>query len=207
MIRPPGFPGAAFGDANDGDGRNDPAVRRTWQERWGIPADWATMRQVHGAAARRVEAAGDQGEADALFTTRTGIALAAATADCVPIIVAGDGGVAVIHAGWRGAAAGIVPAMLGALQAAGIRPERAALGPAIRACCYEVGPEVAQRFPQGVTSRTTSGATSLDLPAFLREQLRSLNVWDAATCTMCDAGFFSHRESGTPHRQVALGWM
>jgi YfiH family protein len=164
------------------------------------------MRQVHGATVRRVDAPGDQGEADALFTTRSEISLAAATADCVPIVVAGNGGVAVVHAGWRGAVAGIVPAALAALDEAGVEPERAALGPAIRACCYEVGPEVAAQF-RGFTDRTTWGTTSLDLPAFLRAQLQALQVWDAASCTMCTAGFHSHRGTGTPRRQVTLGWM
>ncbi len=73
-------------------------------------AEWASVRQVHGRIICRVDEPGPAGEGDGLITNRSGVPLAIATADCVPIIIEGDTSVAVIHAGWRGVAAGVIEA-------------------------------------------------------------------------------------------------
>jgi YfiH family protein len=100
------------------------------------PRAW--LRQVHGD--RVVEARpGACGEGDALRLAGSGIAACVATADCVPVALVGGESAALVHAGWRGVAAGVVER---ALEELGGRAT-AFLGPAIGPCCYEVGDEVA----------------------------------------------------------------
>ncbi|NND01221.1 MAG: hypothetical protein HKN91_00400, partial [Acidimicrobiia bacterium] len=101
MIRPPGFRGAAFGEAAEGDLRVDDAVRRVVAGQLGISPEWAFVTQIHSAAVVRATEPGPLGEADAIFTTRHALPIAVATADCVPVILEGDDFAAVVHAGWR----------------------------------------------------------------------------------------------------------
>jgi YfiH family protein len=118
--------------------------------------DFVFARQVHGARAVVVSAA-DRGrgttdlagavpDADALVTRDPAIVLAILTADCVPIVLHDPvaGVLAAVHAGWRGTAAGAVPAALDVMQALGSRPAGviAGLGPAIGADRYQVGTDV-----------------------------------------------------------------
>ena len=117
MIRPPGFAGAAFGTSATGDLRVDAERRRRVAAELGIQPDWAFLDQVHGTDVVLATSAGDLGEGDALITQDPQIPVAVATADCVPLVVVGEGAVAVIHAGWRGALAGVVPATLRAMEA------------------------------------------------------------------------------------------
>jgi hypothetical protein len=206
MIRPPGFAGAAFGTTASGDLRNDTARRTAISNELGIAADWAFAKQVHGAAVVRAMAPGTVGEADAIVTTCPGIPIAVATADCVPVIVEAANAVAVVHAGWRGAAAGVVPAALQHLVELGHEPQRAAIGPAIGPCCYEVGHEVLSRFP-GHVGKTSWGTASVDIPGFVHRQLAGLEVWKSAECTYTSQRLHSWRRDGTRQRQVAVAWL
>lgn len=206
MIRPEGFRGAAFGDASDGDARRDPEARSLISTSLGISDRWAWLRQVHGADVVPVDEPGDQGEADAAYTTVPGLPIAVSTADCLPVILEGDRAVGVAHAGWRGAAAGVVGMLRRAMEEAGVPPTRAAVGPGIRPCCFEVGPEVAERFP-GHTSETDWGTRSVDLPAAVAADLEGLEVWVSSDCTRGDARYHSHRRDGTPERQVTVAWL
>lgn len=118
----------------------------------------ARVRQVHGRTVRvlrRDHPAPDglaaRPEADALASNEPGLVLAVQVADCVPVLLADAraGAAAAVHAGWRGACAGIAAAAVDALaRELGARPEdvTAAVGPCIRPCCYEVGEEVLERF-------------------------------------------------------------
>lgn len=206
MIKPPGFSGAAFGMAADGNGRDDAAARLTISAELGIPAAWARLRQVHGASVVRARHAGDLGRGDAAFTTEPGVPLVVATADCLPVIVEGDGAVGIAHAGWRGVVAGVVPRLLDALGDAGVRVRRAAIGPGIGPCCFEVGADVAGRFAAARVSATTWGTVSVDLAGTVADQLGDLAVWRSESCTRCDAAYRSYRRDGTDDRQVAVAW-
>jgi hypothetical protein len=206
MIRPDGFRGAAFGDASDGDARSDPSARRRMSDRLGIPADWAWLRQVHGADVVRVLEAGAQGPGDAAYTSVPGLPIAVSTADCYPLIVESSGAVGIAHAGWRGAATGVVEALLRGMAAAGHVPARAAIGPGIGACCFEVGPDVGERF-RGHEATTDWGTTSVDLSAVVRAALGDLEVWASGICTMSNEAYHSHRRDATPQRQVAVAWL
>jgi polyphenol oxidase len=158
----------------------------------------ATLRQIHSADC--VEARGRQGvlgEGDALLEDTPGNAVAVKTADCIPILLADDRtrAVAAVHAGWRGTVAGIAARAVEAMRARfGAHPAdlRAAIGPGIGACCYEVGPEVAAQFGR-------EGRVRIDLAAENRRQLEEAGVpWIAVAgmCTMCNPEFHSFRRDG-----------
>jgi YfiH family protein len=136
-----------------------------------------------------------------MLSDRPGLLLAIATADCVPVLLARRDGkeVAALHAGWRGAQAGIVETFADLVRARGGAPGDwvAATGPAAHPCCYEVGTEVVEGFVARwdyeagfVAARQASGAWRLDLPAIVRRQLEGIGVHAVASrseCTMCHA--------------------
>lgn len=206
MIRPDGFRGAAFGTAVEGDARRDAAARLRLAADLDIPAEWAVVGQVHGAGVVEAEAPGDLGRADAIFTRRPGLPIAVGVADCVPIVVEADRAAAVIHAGWKGIVAGVVEAAIAVMEQAGTPPRRAAIGPAIGPCCYEVGDDVADLF-DGHRSHTTWGTTSVDLGGAVADRLRGLELWRSPACTYTDAELWSYRRDATTHRQVAVAWL
>lgn len=120
-------------------------------------------------------------------------ALAIVTADCVPIAVAGRDAVAMIHAGWRG----LWQNILAAPALAAIDPHYFFLGPHIRPCCYQVGAEFVQYFPQQLPS---SGPFFLDLALVARQQIKHLyphaQLEQAEECTCCHPlGFHSYRRT------------
>jgi len=206
VIRPEGFRGAAFGEAAEGDLRIDTGRRRAVAAVLGIPPEWAFASQVHGTTMLRATTPGRLGEADALYTTRQALPIAVATADCAPVILEGNGFTAVVHAGWRGAAAGILQATVATLEQAGLNTERAAIGPSIGPCCYEVGDEVAERF-EGYAAKTTWGTTSIDIGGYLESALGPLPVWRSQRCTYTDEDLNSYRQNRTRLRQVAVAWL
>ena len=118
----------------------------------------------------------------------------ALTADCVPVaIVRTDGApaVAVVHAGWRGLAAGVVEAAVSALG----EGTAAAVGPSIGPCCYEVGPEVSALFDRDLTTHGRLDLWSATERALARAGVSSVERLDL--CTRCHPDqFFSHRYSG-----------
>lgn len=171
-------------------------------------------RQVHGATIR------DHGEGaaglhlaeacDGHVTRTPGLLLAVTTADCVPVFVVAPGAraVALLHAGWRGAAAGILERGVEALaRRSGAAPATMTihLGPAICGDCYEVGPEVFG----GLGLPVPAGPTPVDLRAALAVRAVRAGVPASAVsvsthCTLCgDAGLFSHR-GGDGQRQIGF---
>jgi YfiH family protein len=172
----------------------------------------ALLSQVHGNAVVRVGAGAGPlaavAEADGAITTEPGVVLVVGVADCVPVLVASPGGVAVAHAGWRGTVAGVVPATIAALaEATGDDPAAmtAAIGPHISAEVYEVGPEVVAGLESAgldldrVTRPGQRGRPHADLGAAVAEQLRRSGVGTVdrlGLCTVRDPRFFSHRRDG-----------
>lgn len=210
MIRPPGFRGAVFATAAEGDARVDEEARHRMSLTLGVSADWAFVTQVHGATSVKAKAPGRLGEADAVYTTLLGLPIAVASADCVPVIIEGAGVVAVLHVGWRGALAGVVPLTLARLTKEGLTPQRAAIGPSIGPCCYEVGEEVASRF-ESFAAVTDRGTTSVDIAGFVARQLEGAldqrEVWRSDECTYTSTTLHSYRKTRTQDRQVAVGWL
>ena len=160
--------------------------------------------QVHGTAVRRVlEHEPELEEADGQATAREDVAVMVQVADCLPIAIAGEGGVAMLHGGWRGLADGVLEEGVRALRDVGVTgPLAAVIGPGARGCCYEVGDEVRDAF--GVSSRT------VDLPTMAARALTGAGVVaieDVGVCTICHEQYFSYRREGeAAGRQAGVAW-
>ena len=169
-------------------------------------------KQVHGATVRRATEppgpARPRTDEDGQATALRGHPALVFLADCTPVVLAAEGAVAALHAGWRGTAAGIVAEGVAALrEVGGHGPITALIGPGARGCCYEVGEEVHAAFA-GYDARE---GRNLDVPAVLRAQLAEAgveSVHDVGLCTMCCFGlFFSHRrDGGVTGRQAGIAW-
>jgi YfiH family protein len=175
----------------------------------GAPA-LACAGQVHGADLEHHRSGWRgwlRGRAlDGHVTAAPGVALAVTVADCTPVFLAHPAGpIALLHAGWRGTAAGILERGLAALAALGAPPEEVVMhcGPAICGPCYEVGPEVIE----ALTGRPSVGRVRLDLRALLAERAAAAGVRSVSVsrwCTRCHAErFYSHR-GGDAGRQLGV---
>jgi YfiH family protein len=171
--------------------------------------------QVHGSELQRRDAAPESNgfaqlgtalaEADGQVSAAPGLVPTVLVADCLPVALAGPGGVAMLHCGWRGLAAGIVAA---GVEEAGARA--AAIGPGIGRCCYEVGEEVLEHF--GELGSGIADGPMLDLEEVARRLLARAGVEaveSAGLCTRCHAElFFSHRrDAGVTGRQAGFVWI
>jgi len=156
---------------------------------------------VHGARIATRETPGVESACDGARTRTTGLLLTVRTADCVPAMMIAPGdGVALVHAGWRGLDAGILE------EAVATFPDparlRVVLGPAIGPCCYEVGPEVAARFPPESICPGSGPQPHLDLhrAAILRlvtSGVPAAGVETISSCTRCHQHLlYSSRGSG-----------
>ena len=155
---------------------------------------------------RRAQAGDRDARADGLWTDEPGVPLLAMTADCLPLALCRTGtrsvpALAVLHVGWRGLLAGVVANGVAAL---GGRPA-AAIGPGIGPCCYEVGPEVAERFDADLVR-----GGKLDLWSGAERALRAAGVQEIERMDLCTAClpdlFFSHRrDRGDTGRQGVIG--
>ncbi len=174
-------------------------------------------RQVHGVAvatAQQCAAQDSPPEADAVVSEEIGVRVAVVTADCLPILLAGDHGrvVAAVHAGWRGLAGGVISACLATLRERMEKSEEVAavIGPHIGKCCYEVDEPVLAAFEERFSDtlpralrQTRPGHAQLDLGLLAQQALRAEGVesdWIGfleAACTACDAErFYSYRRDG-----------
>jgi len=158
--------------------------------------------QVHGTAVRWHESLPEGwlilDGVDGHATSQRGVLLTVTVADCIPVYLAipQKGVIALLHAGWRGAAGGVLArgvdtvAQRGAAKTSDIVMH---CGVGICGECYEVGPEVAVRFG-------LSGTVHLDLRAALTHQARELGIQEVSSSPLCSAEerdrFFSHRASG-----------
>ena len=171
-------------------------------------------RQVHGSELRRhttvqeprvyAEVVRSPEEVDAHSTANPGLTPLVMVADCLPVALAGAGGVAMAHCGWRGLAGGIVAEAAGAVEATS-----AAVGPGIGPCCYEVGNELLAEFDD---LDDVAEGRMLDLTAVARALLARAGVAEveaADLCTKCNPElFYSHRRDGErTGRQAGLVWI
>lgn len=219
-VSAPPFDSLNLGRALGDDPRSVAENHRRLAAALGYPADdLFEVSQVHGARVLEpgpdaVPASFRASEADALCSARAGVAIGVRTADCMPVLLADPvtGAVAAVHAGWRGAVAGVLPAAIAALSVrAGADPARlvVAILPHIRACCFEVGAEVVEQvravLPEEAARRAVverSPRPHVDLSQLVRAQLHEAGVAaeridDVAGCTCCEPDrFFSFRRDG-----------
>ncbi len=210
--------GASVGDDPEAVAEN----RRRCFAALGLDEAWVvTPHQVHSTVVARVGRA-DGGRVvdatDGLVTAEPGTALFLRFADCVPIVLYDreHRAVGLVHAGWRGTLEGIAGAGVRAMQAHfGSQPGRlwAGIGPAIGACCYQVGADLAEafarRFGPRVVSQPPGGGAHLDLVAANAIALQEEGLGHvelAGLCTACRVDeFFSHRrEAGHTGRLGAV---
>jgi copper oxidase (laccase) domain-containing protein len=141
-------------------------------------------------------------------TRVVGARLAVRTADCVPIVLHADGVVAVVHAGWKGLAGGVLEATMAVM---GVRPEVAIVGPHIRRGCYEFGiedlDEVVASLGPHVRATTSWGTPALDLTAGAHRLLEGIAITDAGACTACSDLYFSHRARREAERFATIAWL
>ncbi len=176
-----------------------------------------TVKQVHGATV--VHSSEAPTEADAVWTDRPGEAVGVRTADCVPVLLhdSRSGRVGAVHAGWRGVIAELVSRTLEVWAEQGTRPDdvRAAIGPCIQRCCFEVDGDLPQRFnatfgPDVIVAVEGKTRRHLDLPRAVAQSLERSGVPASHVavlphCTRCDERFFSHRrENGVTGRHLSF---
>lgn len=176
----------------------------------------AVVGAVHGARVQRVDQAmGTVAGCDGLVTDRPGLPLLATFADCYPVLLFDPDrpALALVHAGWRGAAAGVAGEAVAKLgREYGSDPAKlvGGLGPGICDGCYEVGEEVAARFPPACVRPSPQGRFLLDIRAALRGQLQAAGVLadrihDLAICTKETPELLpSHRRSPDGSRFACL---
>jgi len=180
----------------------------------GIPAaTLLTAYQVHSPDVLVVDEEWGDGarpKVDALVTRRANIAIAASSADCVPILFADPEAhiVAAAHAGWRGAVGGVLQAAVKQMCALGARPERirAGVGPCIGPASYEVGPEFPAPFltqnpanARFFRPASRAGHFMFDLESYVAAELAAMNLAEIEvahrdTCAEAET-FFSYRRS------------
>ena len=209
------FSGRAEGDLGRTAGEAGAEVlanRAALLARCGV-ASIGVPHQVHGTTI--ATKAGGSGysigpaTADGLASTARGDAVAVHVADCLPIAIAGAGGVVVVHGGWRGLAGGVIEAGIKALRDIGVDgPLEAAIGPGAGGCCYEVGPEV----HAALVGYDANNGDRISLAAVAAAQLKAAAVasTDTGICTICaPAGMlFSHRGDGPgTGRQAGVAWL
>lgn len=179
------------------------------------------LDQVHGTDIHAAEKAGESLCGDGLYTSTSGLACAVLTADCLPVFFTDSAGseVSVVHAGWRGLAAGILARAVQNFRAPA-QELLAWLGPAISQSHFEVGEEVVQQLQQStqgrqlqtalffVPARGAGGKAMVDLYAVARQQLNQLKIgatFGGNFCTYADSDrFYSYRRDGVTGRMASI---
>lgn len=163
------------------------------------PDDVAIPRQCHSTEVCIVTRGGSVENTDGLITAVPNVWLAVSVADCVPVFMVDCNRrvICAVHAGWRGSAGRITEqAVRKMTEAFGTDPERlfVFIGPSAGKCCYEIGPEVAERFDQSVMEQR-NGSMYLDLKEENLSQLRAAGVREenievSGYCTVCTPAMF-----------------
>lgn len=180
--------------------------RQTLANEFDLEPEWiAFANQVHSNRVKVVTDGGTFANTDALITQIPGLALAIQVADCAAILVADKEGktIAAIHAGWRGATGDIVPRTVKRMKELVDQPAgfRAFISPCISEKNFEVGPEVAEQFPDEFVDYETYAKPHINLKAFLKNQLvqeglQPENIEVDASCTVANEQFYSYRREG-----------
>ena len=194
--------------------------------RAGVAFPVVTVRQVHGVdvvvADRPAAPNAERPMGDAVVTAASGVLVGVVTADGVPVLLVEPRRriAAAVHAGWRGAAAGVVEAAIARMRERfGVEPSAldAAIGPAVGPCCYAVGEDVRIAFRTrtgdvtGAAWREDAGVLRVDLRRAVQLLLAAAGVRAATSvgpCTACDGRFSSYRRDGAnAGRQLSfVGW-
>ena len=175
---------------------------------------WTWLNQVHGSDLVIVDAPGQSAgaRADAAVTVTSGCPIAVNTADCAPLVMTSSAGVAVVHVGWRGAAAGVVQAAADALTVGGGIAQESWLGPCIGPASYEFGDAeldgLGQQFGDSVRGQTTDGRPALDMYQLVSAACAE-SGWPVPELNECTSAnkYFSHRTRADEGRQATVAWI
>jgi hypothetical protein len=190
--------------------------------RLGVTLPVAIPQQVHGARVLDAAIGGERPRADGFVAAATGLLVGVVTADCVPVLLVdrARGVAAAVHAGWRGAALGVLEASVAKLVAehGSVAGDlEAVIGPAVAGCCYEVGSEVLEAFRARVGDAIApawdrrGGRLHVDLRTAVQLLLARVGVTGSVVlgpCTACGTGYHSYRrDGGGTGRQLSfVGW-
>jgi YfiH family protein len=197
---PPGLSEAGFlGRRLEADAPNPLTDRET-----------VRMPQVHGAEVRWANRPGELAPCDGARTHQPNLVLIVRTAECAPVVLAsGVEGIALVHAGWRGVVRGVLEASVASFR----HPAslHAMIGPMIGSCCFEVGPEVAERFDSSAVIEFSGSKPHVDLSRAVRSRLGAAGIPDSRIhqynlCTRCHQHLLhsSRGSNGDPGRMVAF---
>ncbi|MBF0479497.1 MAG: peptidoglycan editing factor PgeF [Candidatus Omnitrophica bacterium] len=177
-----------------------------------------SLKQVHGADVFKAEDLIDQGvslvEGDALICQQAGIPIMVRTADCQPVFIYDQGTdtIGIVHAGWKSTQLNILVKTLELMHAAyGTKLDQVTLvmGPSLRKCCYEVGPEFSEYFPLDVAvinNLRKFDITAANVRQAVNAGVHPERIFDSGECTGCQANkFFSYRrEKAAAGRMISV---
>lgn len=173
-----------------------------------------TPKQVHSKNISICTEAGNITDTDGIITNNKELVLSIQVADCIPIYLYDDQNqnIGLVHAGWRGVATGIIKNSIEKmknLDSKSIDIE-VLLGPSIRQCCFEIGPEVGKLFDGKFQKIGKSDRTYLDLQSAVIDKLINMNIQnkniiDIKECTCCSDQYHSFRRDGNKAgRMIAM---
>ncbi len=178
-----------------------------------VDLPWSQLDEHHGVGVVHIDSPGDGdgSPGDVGVTDIDGAVLGCWAGDCAPLVLVGAARrFAVVHAGWRGLAGGVIKVALEAFD----EPLAAAvLGPTIGPCCYEFGYAdlcaVARGVgcaPSRISGTTCDGLSALDVPAAVQSACGDVELQMIGDCTGCRFPGFSHRVRRDRERHVVAAW-
>ena len=181
-----------------------------------------TLEQTHGTEIKTIQSSGVslfENQGDALLTNKPNIGLGVLTADCLPIIFYDkqQNSVSVIHAGWRGALAGITTKALNKiilLNNSSLKNIQVYFGPSAKGCCYQVGIDFLNNLENKNAIKNINGSIYFDLAKHVEEDLINFGLDQSqvdqqfSVCTICNNQFWSYRKDReSAGRQITVAWL
>lgn len=168
-------------------------------------SDIAFANQVHGNEILEVNKGGIYDGIDGFITKEKGLALAIQVADCAAVLLSDSkaGIISAVHAGWRGAEARIVPNAIQKMVTLGGDPKdiKVFVSPCISQEKFEVGEEVAEKFPSQFVDRESYSKPHIDIKEFIQSQILNAGIMGEhieidGSCTFSDSEYYSYRRDG-----------
>jgi len=163
-------------------------------------------QQVHSSNVKIVDKPGKKPSTDAIISSTKSLVLSIQVADCIPLYLADPENniVGIVHAGWRGIEKNIIDNSIDKMieQGADNKKIIAYIGPSIQQCCFEIGPEVAKKFPRNFQVNGNNDRSLLDLQELtkhllMKNSISFNNIFSSNECTKCNTDkFYSYRRSG-----------
>ena len=170
------------------------------------PNKIVSPQQLHSSEVKVVDVPGKIPFTDAIISTSKSVVLSIQVADCIPLYLADPDNnvIGIVHAGWRGIEKGIVANSINKMITLGADNNRiiAYIGPSIQKCCFEIGPEVAKKFPINFQINSSYDRSFLDLQKLtinllINNSILYNNIISSNECTKCNSDkYFSYRNTG-----------